>query len=376
VLYGRKSLKVRELRTGVVGRQGYSKVDGAYVNRDVDSPDPRKQHPFTMASKPNSPIHVLDTCAWIEIVESPKHDEVFFKLRQLIDLGVLRIALPDTVHFELTNFDPGWLKKRKKDWNSRVGELEQFLHHVARNEDPFDPDGQPTTRMLDALDEIRQTIAAYEGDPHRGILSDLLASRNVVRIPAPKAIYADVIESGLRKKRPFSGKNSVADAVILFATARWAERHANESIVFHTLNTKDFSDPKDSRRPHPDIAHLFEPNTNLKYSSGLGQLSRALAPLDPIDFYPRDPEGCSICEEKVLIESISCMSCGNWPKGAPDDEGYTLKRYRGGYLVDVHDPYDGGSFRLECDACGRKTFEVYLNDLCSYHDHVTSKDRN
>ena len=29
MLYGRKSLMVRELRTGVVGRQGYAKVEGA-----------------------------------------------------------------------------------------------------------------------------------------------------------------------------------------------------------------------------------------------------------------------------------------------------------------------------------------------------------
>ena len=143
--------------------------------------------------------------------------------------------------------------------------------------------------------------------------------------------------------------------------------------MFHTLNTRDFSDPKDPEQPHPDIAHLFAPSTNLSYSAGLGQLSRALAPLDPFDFYPRDPHGCWLCDEKVLIQGISCISCGAWPSGAPDDEGYTLNAYRGGYLVDVH-PYEEETYRLSCDECGKKTFEVSLKDTCSYHEHMLSKD--
>ena len=160
-----------------------------------------------MVDESSIPLHVLDTCAWIEIVESPKHDEIFFKLRQLIDLGAVRVGLPKTVHSELTNFDPGWLKHRKRAWNNRIGELTQFLEHVARTEDEFDPNGTPSSRLLSALDEIRQAVASYEGDPHRDMLDDLLKSKNIVHIAVPKAIHANVIECGLQKRRPFSGKN-------------------------------------------------------------------------------------------------------------------------------------------------------------------------
>lgn len=152
-----------------------------------------------MTGKQPNPIHVLDTCAWIEIVESQKHDEVFFKLRELITLNVLRIGLPETVRFELANNDPGWIEKRKKSWHSRVGELKQFLLHVARDEDPFDPDGTPSTELLEALDGIKRAIVSYKGDPHRGMLEDLLKSDKIVRIPAPKAINAAVVEYGLHK---------------------------------------------------------------------------------------------------------------------------------------------------------------------------------
>jgi hypothetical protein len=74
-----------------------------------------------------------------------------------------------------------------------------------------------------------------------------------------------------------------------------------------------------------------------------------------------------MCHASVPIEELSCNACGTSYDDLIDEDGYTLTPYRGGYLVDTGE-------RLKCSNCGRKTFHVELADLCSYHQHMMSKD--
>jgi hypothetical protein len=220
---------------------------------------------------------------------------------------------------------------------------------------------------------MKAALEAHEGDPVHDAVQRFVSSATPTRIPMTKDVYAQIVEHGIAKKMPFAKKNGTADAAILFSTLRWAKRRGNRLVYFHTLNSADFSVQGKPELPHADLAHCFAPNTSVQYCYDVRELVAAVKPLDPLDFIPRRKDGCTICEGDVLIEHISCAKRGHWPRNAPDHEGYRLRRLAGGVAVDVFD-HDGEQWRLECDVCGRRTFDVELSDLCSYHHYTASKD--
>lgn len=177
------------------------------------------------------------------------------------------------------------------------------------------------------------------------------------------------MQHGLGKKKPFGEKNSTADAMLLFSVAHWAQKRPRTEVHFYTLNHKDFSDPDHKELPHSDIAQFFAPSTNLFYHHGLQHLMQSIQPLRVYDFYPEhEGHGCGMCDGPVPIEEISCDACGEEYSALLGEEDYTLKNYRGGYLIDV------SGERISCSACQRKTFRVELAGFCSYHHHVMSND--
>lgn len=70
-----------------------------------------------------------------------------------------------------------------------------------------------------------------------------------------------VVQRGLEKKAPFHhAKNSVADAVLIEAyrdATSGPLADPADQYGFITHNTRDFSDPKDHRVPHPDLQDCF-----------------------------------------------------------------------------------------------------------------------
>ncbi|MBL6756536.1 MAG: hypothetical protein ISQ11_09020, partial [Planctomycetes bacterium] len=177
-------------------------------------------------------LHVLDSSIWIDLID--RHPDLLYKVVDLANLSVLQIGVPGTVHLEMTRNAPERLAARKRDWHARIGELIRFAEMLRRTEDPFGPDGPPSRSYVSALEAMRGSIDDFEGDPHHGMVTDLLRSKHVTAISEPKAIHAQVVEYGISKKKPYGGKNSTADATILFATARWAARHPDRDVFFHT----------------------------------------------------------------------------------------------------------------------------------------------
>lgn len=88
-----------------------------------------------------------------------------------------------------------------------------------------------------------------------------------------------VVERGLRKAAPFhSGKNSVADAVILelYRTSAQETDLAKHPHAFITTNHTDFSRVNgDKREPHDDLADAFD-GTGSRYGLGVDGLDMVL----------------------------------------------------------------------------------------------------
>lgn len=316
-------------------------------------------------------VHVLDTCVWIELIE--KEPSILHDLVDLVHHSAITLAVTPTLRAELRPHDEDAINRQKKNWRSRVGELEQFVEQMSKHDELFGPDPNVALQFMPIAERLRKLIDGYIGDPSRDLVRNLLESPGVLLINETKDLHELVVQQGTSKKKPFGGKNSTADALIFFAVHRWACRNPKRQVCFHTLNFRDFSAENDQTKPHIDLSGYFSPRTSLYYSYGLGPLISLVKSLDVYDYYPRMVGGCVICGEATPIENISCMGCGERPYDAPDDEYYTLTPRGDGYLVDVLNDHDG-NWRIFCHNCGRKTFHVERARLCSYHQYTSDKD--
>ena len=86
----------------------------------------------------------------------------------------------------------------------------------------------------------------------------LLHHKSNIVIKTSSKILELSAKRGCEKKAPFSsGRNSVADAVILESFLEFLSKHKMLgkvcSFSFVSSNTSDFCDPKDKRKPHPQL---------------------------------------------------------------------------------------------------------------------------
>lgn len=320
------------------------------------------------------PVHVFDSSVWIGLCDQP------ILLRSICSYatrGRIAVGVPQQVEHEVLGpAAKESFKRRRKGWLSRVGELEMFLELLSRVTTPSQPSPSSNASVdcKAALTELRWRIGNCHIDPDAAYISSVFASPHVVRIESPPAIYKEVVELGLSDRKPFGNKNSTADAIILLSLVRWAKNRRGRRIVFHTTNFKDFSDPNHRDQPHPDLAKFFAPNTSITYSEGYAKLRGIVDDLDGEDLGGPPAWGrCLVCDEQTEIESISCAACGSLPSHWPEGEPYELTRRGGGYLVDAWDD-NGDRWRATCDNCGKKTFDIELGSLCSYHQHMADSD--
>lgn len=245
-----------------------------------------------MGSRPKVLI-VFDSCIWIHLIEFLP--DVVVKIIELAKLDALKLGVPTIVRQEVPP-STEVMAAQKKSWTKRIEELRTCAAILTDEQRDGVVSGtlKSVQNFERTLDDMLEAIKAYKGDPYRDRVIRLFNSEVPVVIPCPKLVNEQVLEWGLKKKKPFGEKNSTADALILFSVSHWAKRNPSVQVRFYTHNIKDFSDPNDKRAPHPDIRHLFSPATNMTYHSDLGDLHKDVAGMDPSDFYPDPgPEFCS-----------------------------------------------------------------------------------
>lgn len=71
----------------------------------------------------------------------------------------------------------------------------------------------------------------------------------------PKAKHEDIVQRALQRKKPFKadGSTGYRDYLVWLTCLETARRYANEEIHFITSNTRDFADPNDKEKLHPDL---------------------------------------------------------------------------------------------------------------------------
>lgn len=322
-------------------------------------------------------VHVLDTSIWIELLKAAKLGDALPAIMEALEEGTLTVGLPEVVESELSHPDRAE-EVRAKEQQRRLEHI-RLARTVAR--DVGGASREAVTNALDALaNEVRKLDESHAG--RLQTLTSILGHDQVLRIETSSSAKTRTAEQGLQKLAPFSaGRNSTADALILFSIVEWAAQRPQCRVVFHTLNYKDFSDSQHHATPHPDIAPLF--TQSLQYSFGIEPLMNLVTSSLELLRLARDVDRrageCLLCEERTLISEVACSECGEISYDVPDHEGYYIEPGERGERVFevVEDPRGRSaaeSTPLECSSCGRCEFEVSYNAYCSYHQWQIDKD--
>jgi len=293
-------------------------------------------------------------------------------------MGTMQIGVHDINKRELV-LTPQ-IERLRSDWKLSAKKLQKVVslfESEKRDIEPFRAESVFTRKrslfpqtwadVSTLIGCLEVAVGTIVEDSLRKKVRDFMDSGDVVQIPTSLIAKEAALAAGLGNKRPFKkGKNSAADALLLFSVEAWARKRSRSQFVFHTFNYSDFSKGKaDKATPHPDLQHLFKPNTNLELQYGLGTLEQYEG-IDPVDLIPTNPFDCVVCGESTPIEDATCQSCGATVDELLGAEDYLATSRAGGYLIDTPDER-GDWTRVECSNCRKMTLDVEWETACSYH---------
>lgn len=194
---------------------------------------------------------MLDTCVWLELSSKKSDLPILAAIEYLAGQGVIRLLLPDIVREE-------YECNKDRVANQTRQRLSQECKVVKEIIESFG--GENKHQAIDIINDVNHRLP-------------ILSEANYMTIDRVEALFADAINvvasdaakvkaanRAISKFAPFhKNKNSVADAVLveIFDEFRQLNLTDYESFRFITINHTDFSD-SDHRKPHPDLASIFD----------------------------------------------------------------------------------------------------------------------
>jgi hypothetical protein len=196
---------------------------------------------------------LVDTSVWLDTAKDIRGERLIAAVRTLVHQRQVELLVPQVVVEEYDRNRGQVVASLSASTRAHVRTVRAALAEHGRSE--------RNDELIEELDEV-----AVRGP----LIEQLVVNRFAeVRdlLEGGRAVAPDydtlhrVVGRGLAKKAPFHhAKNSVADAVLVetyrTVTAGTLADPADH-YGFVTHNIKDFSDPKDHRRPHPDLQDCF-----------------------------------------------------------------------------------------------------------------------
>lgn len=199
-------------------------------------------------------LHLLvDTSVWLDTAKDIRGERLIAAVRTLVLQGEVELLVPQVVVDEYDRNRGQVTASLAASTRAHVRTVRAALAEHGRS-------GR-NDELIKELDEV-----AVRGP----LIEQLVVNRfsevrelleNGHTVAANDETLQRVVQRGLAKRAPFHhAKNSVADAVLIeIYRDRGAGALADpaDHYGFVTHNIKDFSDPKDHRRPHPDLQDCF-----------------------------------------------------------------------------------------------------------------------
>ena len=205
---------------------------------------------------------LLDTNIILDMVVDRRNavsDKQLKSFIKLMEHDEIRLILPEVVITETYRDVDEVIEETGKKIDTTIDAIKELNGVITLGIQPLDL----TECKKNAIQELhtvqklyQQNKSLYRKDIHNTI-GRLFSHRNTI-IVYDESLMAKVQKRRVHKKAPFhkESKESYGDGTItetLINIKDVGEVHENDSIIFVTGNYKDFSDPADKNKLHPDI---------------------------------------------------------------------------------------------------------------------------
>jgi hypothetical protein len=273
---------------------------------------------------------VIDTCVWLDIALDKRLAPLLDVLEHALMSNQIQVVVPDFVITELERNADSVQERTRKAFEAMVRDALDAAAVL-----PSDAERDDLRRLLTS---VSNNLPSYQAELNTriGRIRALMKGPQVLRHSASDRMMAAALKAGLEKKAPYHrGKNSCGDALLIQHFVTYVTTvPSGDQVVLITSNKTDFSDPNDHRRPHADIAGIFDGTTRL-FSINIAEHLRAL---DNAVVTPAVVEAAGEASERSMA---ACPSGGEHefdPKG-------------GAFLRST---YGGLTWHLFCRKCGAK----------------------
>ena len=189
---------------------------------------------------------IIDTCSWLEL-SKPRFSEVLTELETQVHNGQT-ILLTSEIIIE--------------EWDRNKDRIIQDIKASIRTH------AKSALKLTEFLNEteakqISDIVEKYKSEEvkqeelamiHFKRVEELLKTSTVYEIS--DKLKLEVTDRALQKKAPFhNNKNNTADALLYLGAVDYVDKEAQiaTDLFFVTINYKEFSDPKDSTKLHPEL---------------------------------------------------------------------------------------------------------------------------
>ena len=204
----------------------------------------------------------LDTCVFAELLKNIEFNDILNQILYWHKSGMIDILVPDIVLEEWENNKDDFEKFRRNIIKQKLNNTKEILEIVKGD----------NSELIKVLSEF---------DINNNVIEDLNKIDSMlntgINISISDAVKLKATDYAVNKKAPFKGKNSMADALIVFSVIEYLENKSNRTdAIFVSHNTSDFSQSKSLKfQLHQDLKTEFE-KVQLQFYSHIRVASQKL----------------------------------------------------------------------------------------------------
>lgn len=217
---------------------------------------------------------ILDTSTWLDLAK-PRIEEVLIELESQVENGITVLLTCDIILDE-------WERNKPKILNEVVSSIRSHAKSALKIAELLqEPDKTELQKIVE-----KYTLIESEQEKLAEVFLDriekLLKGSEIFRIE--DKLKLDMANRALTKQAPFhNSKNNMADALLYFGAVEHVVKSTGiaNDLIFVSSNHKEFSDPSDLTKIHPDLD-----KRNVHYSNNLAKaLKMRKETIDLMDEY-------------------------------------------------------------------------------------------
>jgi hypothetical protein len=202
---------------------------------------------------------ILDTSTWLDIAK-PRIEEIFIELEKQVDEGITVLLTCDIVVQE-------WTRNKDRVIKDIVSSIRSHARSASKIADLLPESDKVELKKLIEKHTEAQSDQEKLAEVFFNRVESLMKKSKLFEIS--DKIKLDMANRALTKQAPFhNSKNNMADALIYFGAIEHVnkENQIATDLIFVTSNHKEFSDPSDISKIHPDLY-----KGNVHFSNNLAQ---------------------------------------------------------------------------------------------------------